>query len=88
MILLVLVLLVGGSQIPKLARNIGLAGKEFRKAHDDALNDKTPAAATPPAAPLNPAPPAADDKITLSRADLEAILKERDAKVQGEANAN
>ncbi len=99
-VLLILVVLVGGSQLPKLARNLGLAGKEFRKAHDEAMSD-TPSVATPPVAPPvtqfavapTPVAPAAapvvkdDDRVTLSRADLEALLKERDARVQPDANS-
>ena len=38
-LLIALVVLVGGSQLPKLARSIGLAGKEFRNAHDEAMAD-------------------------------------------------
>ena len=32
-VIIALVVLIGGSQLPKIARNAGLAGKEFRKAH-------------------------------------------------------
>ena len=35
-IVVALVVLVGGSQLPKIARNVGLAGKEFRKAQSEA----------------------------------------------------
>lgn len=35
-VLLVVVVLFGGSQLPKLAKNAGDAMKEFRKAHDEA----------------------------------------------------
>jgi TatA/E family protein of Tat protein translocase len=43
-VLVALVLLFGASQIPKLARNLGEAGREFRKAHD------------PSPAPTSPSP--------------------------------
>jgi TatA/E family protein of Tat protein translocase len=33
---LALILLLGASRLPKLARNLGEAGKEFRKAQDEA----------------------------------------------------
>jgi sec-independent protein translocase protein TatA len=36
MVLVAVLLLFGASQIPKLARNLGEASKEFRKAHEDA----------------------------------------------------
>ncbi len=35
-IVVALVVLVGGAQLPKIARNVGLAGKEFRKAQHEA----------------------------------------------------
>src|SRR5579862_9014956 len=84
-LLIALVVLVGGSQLPKLARNVGLAGKEFRKAQDEAMADTsaTPAP-TPAPAPAAPAaiPTAASDQVTLSKADLEALLDEREARAK------
>jgi TatA/E family protein of Tat protein translocase len=35
-VVILLVVLVGGSQLPKIARNMGAAGKEFRKAQQEA----------------------------------------------------
>lgn len=35
-VIIILVVLVGGSQLPKIARNVGMAGKEFRKAQAEA----------------------------------------------------
>jgi TatA/E family protein of Tat protein translocase len=63
-IVVALVVLVGGSQLPKIARNVGLAGKEFRKAQAEAEDEKAreaaaSAAATPPppvALPASAAP--------------------------------
>ncbi len=43
-ILLVVVVLFGGSQLPKIARNMGQAGKELKKANTelkDAITDKS-----------------------------------------------
>ena len=110
-VLVVVVVLFGGSQLPKLAKNDGEAMRELRKAHDEA-SDAAPAPAgqsylppslvpEPPTAPPGPAPqasapapapvvpctpapsppvagtppvePPADD-VTLSRAELEALL--------------
>jgi sec-independent protein translocase protein TatA len=43
LILLVVVLvLFGGAQLPKLARNLGKAQREFKAALDDAKNDQSP----------------------------------------------
>jgi TatA/E family protein of Tat protein translocase len=41
-VLLAVVLLFGASRLPKLARNLGEAGKEFRKAQDDAAVKSSP----------------------------------------------
>jgi TatA/E family protein of Tat protein translocase len=38
---LALMLLVGASRLPKLARNLGEAGKEFRKAQDEAAAESS-----------------------------------------------
>jgi sec-independent protein translocase protein TatA len=66
-IILVVVVLVlfGSTQIPKLARSLGSAQKEFKKGldeggSDDSAGTKSVAQATPPAAvsPPAPAPPA------------------------------
>ena len=38
-IVIAVIVLVGGSQLPKIARNVGLAGKEFRKAQTEAEDD-------------------------------------------------
>ena len=63
-ILVAFVVLFGGSQLPKLAKNTGEALREFRKAHSEAeagtgaaATPATPVAATV-AAPVLPAAPA------------------------------
>ena len=71
------VMLFGASQLPKMARNVAEAGKEFRKAHAD--NE-----AVVVAAPVVVAPtplPAADDRATISVSDLDALLADRAARV-------
>ena len=40
-ILLIVALLFGGSQLPKLARSLGSASHEFRKGLDEGHGDKT-----------------------------------------------
>jgi sec-independent protein translocase protein TatA len=49
-VLLVIVVLFGGSQLPRLAKNAGEAMKEFRKAHDEAT-DTSQSVASPPVVP-------------------------------------
>lgn len=66
-LIIAVVVLVGGSQLPKMARNVGLAGKEFRKAQAESEEEErkkaaakaaeAAAAAVPPPVPL-PASPA------------------------------
>jgi sec-independent protein translocase protein TatA len=66
-IVLIIVLLVfGGSQLPKLAKNLGKAQKEFKDGLAEGMKDEKPAAAPaaqqavvppPPASNLPPPPP-------------------------------
>jgi sec-independent protein translocase protein TatA len=74
-LIVIAVVLFGSTQIPKLARSLGSAQKEFKKGLDEGANGEAGTAknAAAPAAPLNeapqvaapapapaPAPPAAD----------------------------
>jgi sec-independent protein translocase protein TatA len=116
-ILVAVVVLFGGTQLPKLARNTGEALKEFRKAHNEAVDPAAGAAGAPGAA-VAPAPaavytgpsvaaastpvlpaaaapagvgqaagrvPGAEDVVTVSRSDLDALIAERVARAQAEA---
>jgi sec-independent protein translocase protein TatA len=71
-ILLVIVLLLfGAAKLPKLARSMGEAQREFKKGlrdHDE------------------PAPPPPDEKITMTRAELDAMLAERETKAPKDGN--
>jgi sec-independent protein translocase protein TatA len=113
-LVIAIVVLLGGSQLPKIARNVGIAGKEFRKAQEEAEEDADrqkqakaagqsvapqppppqplpapPVAAAPVAVPAEPAvgSPAAssDASITLTPAQLDALLKAREQQVKGES---
>ncbi len=110
-IVIAVVVLFGGTQLPKLARNAGQAMKEFRKGHTDEAGDSATAtgagqiAATQSAAPVVPAvpvvtmapvqPPAlaqgqpgqttaapvpGEERITMTRAQLDAILADNEAR--------
>jgi len=75
-ILLLIVLLVFGStKLPKLARSIGEASKEFKKGVNE------PGEAADP--PAKPAP--GDEQITTTRAELDALLAQREAKAPKDA---
>ncbi len=43
-VIIAVVVLFGSSQLPKLAKNIGSAGREFRRAHQEANGDVDDAA--------------------------------------------
>lgn len=63
---LIVVLVFGSSQLPKLARSVGEASKELKKVQHD-----EPAKAI--------AVPEDDERVTLTKAELEALLQKRDA---------
>ena len=65
------VVLFGGSQLPKLAKNVGSAGREFRRAQAEAElgHSRTEATATVPPAAVLPAAVPADDMIVVSRSE-------------------
>jgi sec-independent protein translocase protein TatA len=103
-ILIIVLLLFGTTRLPKLARSLGEASKEFKKGVNEQEQEReraaaaAAAAATPtappapaaPAAPVAPTvPPAAapppappvqgtDEQVTMSRAELDALLAERE----------
>lgn len=110
-LVLVVVVLFGGSQLPKLARNAGEAMKEFRKAHNEAVGQSGAATSTPspmpaptlPAGPVPPptlaggsmpstplpaasetavVPPTGDERVTLTRSELDALLAHREAQAR------
>jgi sec-independent protein translocase protein TatA len=67
-VLVIVLVLFGGSQLPKLAKNLGKAQKEFKDGMGDADKPATPVttaspqvdqAAQPPAPPAPPTPPPA-----------------------------
>jgi sec-independent protein translocase protein TatA len=103
-ILIIVLLLFGTTRLPKLARSLGEASKEFKKgineqeraaaaAADTPPAPAAPAAPAPPVVPTAPAPPPApapapaapaapaqpaDEQVTMSRAELDALLAERE----------
>lgn len=109
-IVLAVIVLFGGSQLPKLAKNAGEAMKEFRKAHNDAMTDTPTSVAAPaPTLPVGAAPapslgvgaqparplpagvpsggaataaPSGEEKVTLTRAELDALLAHREAQAR------
>jgi TatA/E family protein of Tat protein translocase len=102
-ILIAVIVLFGGSQLPKLARNAGEAMKEFKKAHEEATSSplvtsgnvgstmsSAPAApVVPPALPSGSVSPAqGDEHITLTRTELDALLADREARAKAARSAD
>ena len=71
-ILLVVLLLFGSTKLPKLAKSLGEASKEFKKGVADADAPVTAA----------PSRPAAGSKVTMTQAELDALLAEREAQTR------
>ena len=70
-VLVIVLLLFGAAKLPKLARSMGEAQREFKKGLRD--HDDEPA-------------PAPDEKITMTRAELDAMLAERETKAPKDGN--
>jgi sec-independent protein translocase protein TatA len=88
-ILVIVLLLFGSTRLPKLARSLGEASREFKKGVNEREKEEAaqatqsaPVAPTTPPAPPPPAPPAAasdpNEQVTMSRAELDALLAERE----------
>jgi len=73
-ILLIVMLIFGGAKLPKLARSLGEAKTEFEKS----------AKKDPKAELAKESLNDDDDKVTLSKAELDALLIERELKAKRE----
>lgn len=77
-VLLIVVLIFGGAKLPKLARSLREAKDEFEtSSKTDHKKDAKEAAVALEAAKLN-----GDEKVTLSKSELEALLVEREQKAK------
>ena len=96
-IVVALVVIFGGSQLPKLARNAGDAMREFRKAHSEASAVDGSVGGAPSAPVAGQAlsmqaggatkaalSPASEERVTLSRSELDALLAERESRARSE----
>lgn len=72
-ILVIVALLFGSSRLPKLARSLGSAKSEFEKGMSEST---TPAAAPKPA----------EETVTMTRAELDARIAEREAQARATAS--
>jgi len=74
-VLVVVLLLFGSTKLPKLARSIGEASQEFKKGVSDGGKDDAKA--------LDKSPKPTD-KVTMTQAELDALLSEREAQARKE----
>ena len=72
-ILVVVLLLFGSTKLPKLARSIGEASQEFKKGVAEGGKDDAKALENKPKP---------TDKITMTQAELDALLSEREAQAR------
>lgn len=77
-ILIVVLLLFGSTRLPKLARSIGQASKEFKEGVKEGGRDEPESGAT--ALPKS----TDDEQVTMSRAELDRLLAEREAAARGD----
>jgi len=97
-ILLIVLLLFGGAKLPKLARSLGDAQKEFKSASQEAqagsaeakVEEESGDTVTMSQAELDAlvaqrAAEAAEPKVTMTKAELDALLAEREAAARRES---
>ena len=82
MILVVVLLLFGSTRLPKLARSIGQASKEFKEGVSEG-GDKDATSGDAKAAVAKSVP--ADEKVVMTKAELDALLAEREAQARRDA---
>jgi len=78
-ILIVVLLLFGSTRLPKLARSIGQASKEFKEGVSEGGGKDEPVAELKPVVAKTVA---ADEKVVMTKAQLDALLAEREAQVR------
>ena len=71
-IIAIIALLFGGSQVPQFARSLGQAKREFEQGIADGHKPAEPAEPAEPSEPAN-------DKVTMRKEDLDALLAEKEA---------
>ena len=76
-VLVVILVLFGGAKLPKLARSLGQAQKEFKQGMDDPETPEITKGTKP-----------AGETVTMSKADLDALLAEREARARQEGSSS
>ncbi len=70
-ILGIILLLFGATRLPKLAKSLGQASSEFKKGLNEGGEDDKGETAPDP-----------DEKVTMTKAELDALLADREAKAR------
>jgi len=83
-VLVVVLLLFGSTKLPKLARSIGEASQEFKKGVSEGGKDDPKAADTKAVEAKTGKGPKPGDKVTMTQAELDALLSEREAQARRE----
>ncbi|MGI8778015.1 MAG: twin-arginine translocase TatA/TatE family subunit [Acidimicrobiales bacterium] len=73
-ILIIVFLLFGATRLPKLAKSLGEASKEFKKGVEESEKEDKPVAPKPE-----------DKVVTMTKAELDALLDEREARARRDA---
>lgn len=76
-ILVIVMVIFGGAKLPKLARSLREAKDEFEKSSKD-----EPKKGTAKIVASNALASDADEKVTMSKGDLDALLRERELKAK------
>ena len=84
-VLVVVLVLFGGAKLPKLARSMGQASREFKKGINDDSDDEPEAASGDSAGSGDSG---SSDRVTMTKAELEALMAEREAKGRNDAPPN
>jgi sec-independent protein translocase protein TatA len=77
-VLLIVLLLFGASRLPKLAKSLGEASKEFKRGVGEGKDASSPE----PGPASGTTASDGDEKITMTKAELDALLAEREAQAR------
>ncbi len=88
-VLIIVLVLFGGSQLPKLARSLGQAQRELQKGLHGAADAADADADAPDTADTatNDDTATKDDTVVLTRAELDALLSAKEAEVRSGVGA-
>ncbi len=81
-VLVVVLVLFGGAKLPKLARSLGEARREFESANDEAERAALRRGTDPASPATPPAPTAAEREAELARREADLARREAEARNQ------